>query len=257
MFTNLKNTKIIFILCLIFIVPSKIYFSVLNSNFERTPLFAIVLILLGSLLYYSIYSNKNISNELKLRKNFFLSTISAVLCALFFICSFNYFTDKKIYSFELQPLIMFFLNILVSVSFAIISASYFSGKSKFNGANSFFVFIPSIMYIINIIFFVLVTSGKPNQYDVALKCLISMVFLYSTQFFVNSTKKNIKKMLLIFGMLTILVSLMHNIPNLISYKSLSRLDLILNLTELTVCLYTAFIILEIRKNLFKNHTTII
>ena len=252
---NIKTVWTLFLVSLFTIVPIKIYSSLMQNSWYLHPVFISVVLVLMALLIVSIMLCKNFSEIINSKSNIGIGILSALLSICFVFCGIYYFKDNSAYDFELQPLVMSLLSFLSGVSFMFIFLTNILKKNMFKKA-SFLVFGPVIWFCAKMIMFLSLSNNNPNIYDIILKSLLLLFFVYQTQIFISSTDKNIPKRLFIFGLPAILASLIHNVPEIISglyFKSISNLNLAINITEIFCAIYILVILLETQKQNLRNN----
>ncbi|MDR1627739.1 MAG: hypothetical protein LBR79_03090, partial [Oscillospiraceae bacterium] len=240
---NIKNVWILFFISLFVAVPIKIYSSLMQNSWHTQPAFIAVVLVLVGLLIVSIMLCKNFSEIMSTKRNIGISILSAALFICFILCGIYYFKDDSSYDFELQPLVMSLLSFLSSVSFLFIFLTNILKKNMFKKA-SFLVFGPVIWYCVKMIMFLSLSNNNPNIYDIILKSLLLLFFVYQTQIFISSTGKNIPKRLFIFGLPAVFASLIHNLSEIISGLcfNISNLNLAINITEIFCSIYILFVL---------------
>ena len=252
---NVKTVWTLFLISLFTIVPIKIYSSLMQNNWYLHPVFIAVVLVLMALLIGSILLCKNFSEIINTKTNIGISISSAILSICFILCGIYYFKDNSAYDFELQPLIMSLLSFLSAASFIFIFLTNILKKNKLKKA-SFLVFGPVIWFCVEMVMFLSLSNNNPNIYDIILKSLLLLFFVYQTQIFISSTDKNIPKRLFIFGLPAILASLIHNLPEIISglyFNNISNLNLTINVTEIFCAVYILIVLLETQKQNLKDN----
>lgn len=251
---NIKTVWTLFLISLFTVVPIKIYSSLMQNNWHLQPVFIAVVLVLMALLILSILLCKNFSDVINTKSNLGTAILSGILFLSFALCGVYYFQDTSHYDFELQPLIMSALSIFSSVSFLFIFLTNILKKNMFKKASAL-VFGPVVWFCVEMLMFLSLSNNNPNIYDIILKSLLLLFFVYQTQNFISSTDKNIPKRLFIFGLPAIFASLIHNLPEIISglyFNNISNLNLCINVTEMLCAVYVLVILLETQKQNLKN-----
>jgi hypothetical protein len=221
----------------------------MQNNWHTQPVFITVILIMLALLTVSIMLCKNFSDIINTESNIGIGILGVVLFICFVLCGIYYFRDDSAYDFELQPLIMSLLSFLSGISFLFIFLTNILKKNMFKKA-SFLVFGPAIWLCVKMIAFLSLSNNNPNIYDIILKSLLLLFFVYQTQIFISSTEKNVPKRLFIFGLPSILASLIHNLPEIISglyFNNMSNLNLTINITEIFCSIYILIVLLETQK----------
>ena len=251
---NIKTVWTLFLISLFTVVPIKIYSSLMQNNWHLQPVFIAVVLVLMALLILSILLCKNFSDAINTKSNLGTAILSGILFLSFALCGVYYFQDTSHYDFELQPLLMSVISIFSSISFLFIFLSNILKKNMFTKASAL-VFGPVIWFCVEMLMFLSLSNNNPNIYDITLKSLLLLFFVYQTQIFISSTDKNIPKRLFIFGLPAIFASLIHNLPEIISglyFNNISNLNLCINVTEMLCAVYVLVILLETQKQNLKN-----
>lgn len=209
---KLKNIWLIFCITLLALVPAKIYSSLFAVAFIESSIFLIIFgigtLSLAVSAFISKFSLKNIS----IQKDIILGISAALISFCFLWCVPAYFGDTVTkYDHEWQPILITLFSALSCVSFALISATHFTGKNVISKA-PFFIYCPVLWFGLKMILFLSMNINVTNPYVILSTGLLTLFMIYFTQTFATSTKANNIKILFVLGLPLILLSLAANVP---------------------------------------------
>lgn len=211
---KLKAVWILFFVSLVTIVPFKLYSTIAKTGMEKSLGFSVIITAILIALELLVFFSKEDIRSFKSQKNFFTAICAAIISLCFLWSGISYLGDHSNYDFKLQPLIMFVLSVLSFITFIMVSLNFFIGKNMFKKAQVM-VFFPALWFGVEMIAFLSISNSSPDPYNVALKSFMVLFTFYHTQLFVTATDKNILKRLFAFGIPSIVLAIMYNIPVLI------------------------------------------
>ena len=248
---NLKNTWLIFLAFTLTLVPLKICSALFTISFVESAIFTcIFMAAIASLVIFSCFSEIKLKN-MDIKKNALLGIVSALISIAFFWCISTYFNDNSKYDFEWQPVVMSLLSILCCITFALNSASFFTGKNIFSGV-PFFIFCPTMWFGMSMILFLSIYNNNANVYEVGLTSFLALFMVYHTQVFATSSNYNIIKQMFIFGMPSILLILANSVPVIIKYLrgyDVSDLAISVSSLQILIALYIVGVLAESYKQI--------
>ncbi len=241
-----KISWIVFILSLVTIIPVKIYSSINSLNWERTPMFAIIVAILLLMCGVPLYMAKDLPELPQVRKSFLLGIISCLTAVAFLWGAVACVTDIEAY--DRHPLILSILCLLSAVTFIFMSISFFTCKNMFKNGQ-ILIFFPVLWSGMLMILFLSLSDNNIDPYNVLLKACMLMFLLYQSQIFVTSTDRNTTRRIFMFGMPTILSLIMYNVPLVVSLVKNNSLSFYSTTVatcgiETLICLYILCLLFE-------------
>ena len=259
-----KSVWILFAILMLVFMPLRVISSYSSINIGEswwfTAAFLILLLGVWVLASFEKLSMKNI----EIYKNVPLGVVSLVVAASFFWCISTYYTDKSQYDLEWQPVIMGLLSILTCIAFLVMSAVHFTGKNYFSKA-SFLIFCPVFWFAFDMMLFLSIQNTHTNIYNISLTAFLSLFSLYYTQVFSTSSKQNIIKLIVGFGIPAVVLSVarcIHALIYVIGNKYVSY-TFVMSDVELSTCameaalaVYIFLVILEVHRQVSKETHTL-
>lgn len=256
---NLKNLWLFFAVFLITLVPLKICSAFFTIAFVESAAFLIIFgVAIASLVVCTCLTRIKIRN-IDIKQNFGLGFLSLLIAASFVWCMFTYYYDTAKYDFELQPFMMSVFSILSCLTFILLSATFFSGKNilfKF----SFFIFCPVLWFALNMILFLSIYNNNADIYGVILTAFLTLFLVYHTQVFSTSSNSNIVKLMFLFGIPGIMLSLVKCVPVIVKFINHQAVGIVSVSTctmELLLSIYILLILIESHRQLQKSHEPVI
>ncbi len=257
---KLKNIWIVFCTTLLVLVPAKIYSSLFPSEIIESSAFLIIFGL-GALavavcVLISKFSLKNIS----IQKNIVLGAFAALVSLCFLWCIPAYFGDTVTkYDHEWQPILVSIFSILSCVSFALISATHFTGKNII-AKSPFFIYCPVLWFGLKMILFLSMNINVTDPYVILSTGLLTLFMVYYTQTFATSTKANNIKLLFVLGLPAVMFLLSANVPvilKIFTQETFVGSAVATASLEILLVVYILFTLLEAHKQLEKNDEKVI
>lgn len=212
---KLKNIWLVFCITLLVLVPARIYSYLFPVEFIESSTFLIIFglgaLALAVCVFISKFSLKNIS----IQKNMIPGIFAALVSLCFLWCVPAYFGDTVTkYDHEWQPILVAVFSILSCVSFALISATHFTGKNLISKA-PFFIYCPVLWFGLKMILFLSMNINVTDPYVILSTGFLTLFMIYFTQTFATSTKANNIKLQFVLGLPLILFTLATDIPVII------------------------------------------
>lgn len=250
--------KIVWVLAgiLLFVfAPLKVFSNLDSIGFVESGWFtALFFGIIMAILLLIKFSKVDVEN-LKVKRNIPLAIISVLVAASFFFCISTYYNDKSLYDFEWQPVMMAILSILACLTFVIMAVTLLTGKNLFSFL-SFFIFCPVFWFSFDMILFLSIQNDNSDIYDITLTAFSALFFLYYTQVFSTSSNLNILKLIIGFGIPTVILSFMKSSliainysvnPSLVSKVELSTVNM-----QFFVAIYIIFVLIDAVKEMKKS-----
>ena len=238
---DFRNVWSVFIISMFILIPLKILFVFGSWFFMSSLVFDIIsmAVLVGIIgcVSFSTTRYKNID----VKKNYILSFLSILVAVGFFMCIPAYFNDTSNYDFAWQPLVMSLLSVLSFITFVILAITFFTGKNIINKL-SFFLYCPVLWFALYMIIFMSIYTNDVNGYEVIAAALTSLFLVYYTQVFSTSSNLNIIKLMFIFGMPSVLFSVLNAISVIHKMRTNENISAVTQSTFYTQIFLSLFII---------------
>lgn len=238
---NFKNVWSIFFISMFVLIPLKICFVFSSWFFVSSLVFDIVsmVVLIGTIGCISFSSTRYRNVDVK--QNYVLGFLSVLVSVGFFMCIPAYFNDTSNYDFAWQPLVMSLLSILSCVTFVILAITFFTGKNIINKV-SFFLYCPVLWFALYMIIFMSIYTNDVDGYEVIAAALTSLFLVYYTQVFSTSSNLNILKLMFVFGMPSVLFSVLNSISIIHKMQISENISAVTQSTFYTQIFLSLFII---------------
>ncbi len=241
---NLKTVWIIFFALAITLTPIKICFEFLENGFENSIFFLVLFGICIAALITCIFLTKIPKRNVEIKNKLSLSISSIMLSAVSLWCALTYRMDRATkYDYPWVVVVISFLLVLTCISFLLISVTYFYGKNimaKF----PFFIFLPAILFGFRMSLFLSMNTSRPDPYEVFEICFWSMFLTYYTQIFARSTESNNTKLLFIFGLPAILITLSARIHIILNFGNFSSTALASAVLEILLSVHVLITLIE-------------
>lgn len=246
---------IIFIASLLTITPFKIYSSMLGTGFEKSVFFAIILAAIALVFFGFVFFSKDRITTFHSSKNPYIGIVSVVLSASFLWNALSYILCDTSNNSFIQTLLMFIFAVGSSITFILIALNYFLGQNMFKKAQ-IAIFFPVLWFTVKMIMFLSIEDGSPDPYNIILNSFVLLFLFYHTQIFVTAVEKNMFKKLFVFGLPSVILSLMYCIPEIASQMQsslgLDNIKLSILSIQLILGLYIFLILIDIQRQINKN-----
>lgn len=256
---KLKYTWIVFILSILTLVPIKTYIAFRGNNFvigsiaSNTSLSIFIIgaiILVLAIIIMSLFS-KNALPAIDMPKNIpcgifaLLSGIFMIISGIFSFLSFKYNMDTKI-------VISAIFIVLSGVVFIFISNVHFTSKNILSSM-PLLSLLPTIWACVRLMVLFLyhssVVSGNIDMFDIIASMFLILFFFSHAKLMVYIPGKKLVQRLFAYGMSSVIILLLYNIPVLCTIKSTDNFSA-MHLVDISLILYiiSLLITLSISKN---------